>query len=150
MLDSEEAEGVKHMKTLKQKSFELVMSDGEEAEEVKHVKTLKQDSFEPVMLDDDEVEQVVEGNFCSTERRLMEMCQSFEELVHHLRNTEFSEIIPEFHTVMCLSDIVDKISQTLYPHDAPRNNLSPQCVNTHASIYSKYDIPKWFHIKVLH
>ena len=81
MLDSEEAEGVKHMKTLKQKSFELVMSDGEEAEEVKHVKTLKQDSFEPVMLDDDEVEQVVEGNFCSTERRLMEMCQSFEELV---------------------------------------------------------------------
>ena len=32
MWDDEEAEEVKHMKTLKQKSFELVMLDGEEAE----------------------------------------------------------------------------------------------------------------------
>ena len=103
------------------------MSDGEEAEGVKHMKTLKQDSFEPVILDDEEaeeVEQVEEGDFWSTQITLMEMCQSFEELVYHLRNTEFSDFIPEFHTVMCLSDTVDKISQKLYPHGAPPGPLA--------------------------
>ena len=71
----------------------------------------------------EEVEQVEEGDFWSTQITLMEMCQSFEELVYHLRNTEFSDFIPEFHIVMCLSDIVDKISQKLYPHGAPQNLL---------------------------
>ena len=75
------------------------------------------------MLDDEEaeeVEQVEEGDFWSTQITLMEMCQSFEELVHHLQNTGFPDFIPVFHTVMCLSDSVDKISQKLYPRNAPR------------------------------
>ena len=126
MSDDEEAEGVQHLKTLKKNSFECVMSDDEEAEGVKHVKKLKQKSFEYIMSDYEEtqeVEQVKEGDFWSTQITLMEMCQSFEELVPHLQNTEFPDFIPEFYTVMCLSDIVDKISQKLYPHDAPQDLL---------------------------
>ena len=51
------------------------------------MKTLKWNSFEPVMSDDEEaeeVEQVEECAFWSTQITLMEMCQSFEELVYHL------------------------------------------------------------------
>ena len=125
MLVDEETEGVKHMKTLKCSSFEWVMSDDEEAEGVKYIKTLKQNSFELVMSDDhetQEVEHVKESDFWNTQITLMEMCQSSEELVHNLWNTEFPDFITEFHTVMCLSDIVDKSAKNYILMMFPRTS----------------------------
>ena len=93
---------IKKNKTLKRKSFQPVMSDDEVAQAVKHLKT---------------------SYFWSMQITVMKACQSFEGLVHHLWSMEFPEFIPEFHTEMCASDLVDKISQKLYPHNAPQEPL---------------------------